>query len=495
MEINFETEKFRYYSRLYCSDVVHEETSEMIVPDTMPDVRSVADSDGMVFMRSKEAQNGRFLISGVTELFVLYEPEGESGLRRLSLQAPFSFSCACPGLTTLGRISAAVRLSGVEVRMINSRKLLLRCELYVSAAAYLPQEIKYIPYSENADRTLELLKSEYELFPVTDVTEKTFGISETSQLPASKPPLGQIIKTRVRFAEEESECIGSRLIVKGSAYVAAVYTSSDSGEIHSTEFRTPFSVMIETDGECDGAEFDSMIMLTGCSVTANESGELAAEIAGVVQTTVCSRKRIVCVSDAYSVNYNADTVIEKVPVEKNGACEKCGETLRLTAEHAKSIKSVIDCRGGISRPREENGSFRAEASVRIICADESGKLTVLSAGKEWKGPAGSYALETGEIYVTQSPEGAEARIPLSYLRPSSEKTELTILTGAELDEEKRRSRDGVPSVTVFRAAEGDSIWSLGKRFGTSPDEIRAANGMESGGEIKPGQLILISKQR
>ena len=95
--------------------------------------------------------------------------------------------------------------------------------------------------------------------------------------------------------------------------------------------------------------------------------------------------------------------------------------------------------------------------MRVLCSDDSGAVFTVNAEKEWRGPAGAYALETGEVYVSQSPEGAEARIPVSYMRPSNERSELIFLTGAEIDEEKTRVRDGMPSITDFRASEKDSI--------------------------------------
>ena len=41
MEISFESESLRYFERLYSASFTHEETTEMIVPDALPDVGGV----------------------------------------------------------------------------------------------------------------------------------------------------------------------------------------------------------------------------------------------------------------------------------------------------------------------------------------------------------------------------------------------------------------------------------------------------------------------
>lgn len=494
MEINFDTEGLKYFNRLCRTEFIHEETTEIIVPDSMPDVSAVADADGVVSMRSKEAQNGRFVISGVAELFVLYVPEDAEGIRRLTLQTPFSASCDCPGLTNTGRISAVVRVCGVDARIINSRKLVVRCEMCLSAETYAQEEIRYIPSSSSED--LEILEREYELQPVTDVTEKTFSLSETVALTSSKPPLGQLLRSRIRLSADESESIGSKLIIKGGADIRTVYSSSDTGEINSADIRLPFSVIMDTDGEGDAAGCESRIMLTGSSVSATESGQINIELAAVVQTAVRRKIRLSCAADAYSLTHQSRAVTETISIDSGRAYEKSSETLRIPLGSGKTIKSVIDSSLYLSRPREENGGYRITASARALCLGENGEVFSVTATQEVrKDIKGLCGAESGEVYASFSPEGTEVRANVTYYSSDVEKSELTILTGAEVNEEQARDTAATPSVTVFRAAEGDSLWMLGKRFGTTRALIKATNGMEDDEEIAPGRVILISKQR
>lgn len=45
--------------------------------------------------------------------------------------------------------------------------------------------------------------------------------------------------------------------------------------------------------------------------------------------------------------------------------------------------------------------------------------------------------------------------------------------------------------TTYRVRSGDTLWSIAKRFGTSPSSLQSANGLR-GSSIKPGQVLRIS---
>ena len=92
MEISFESESLRYYERLYSAAFTHEETTEMIVPDALPDVGGVLMVEGTALLRGKEANTDSLAVTGVCDLCILYLPEEGGELQKLSMEAPFSGS-------------------------------------------------------------------------------------------------------------------------------------------------------------------------------------------------------------------------------------------------------------------------------------------------------------------------------------------------------------------------------------------------------------------
>ena len=84
-----------------------EETAEMIVPDACPDIWQVLDGEARLLLQRKEPQDGKGEFSGLLKTTILYQPEGEQGLRAMEVTLPFS---ASPELTQLTRRSMLLSL-------------------------------------------------------------------------------------------------------------------------------------------------------------------------------------------------------------------------------------------------------------------------------------------------------------------------------------------------------------------------------------------------
>ena len=87
MDIFLNKEKLGYIKNVFSATLPQEETMEMIVPDAMPDIERIVDTDANVFLRSKSTDSGRIMVTGVADVTVLYCPEGEMGVRKWRLRS------------------------------------------------------------------------------------------------------------------------------------------------------------------------------------------------------------------------------------------------------------------------------------------------------------------------------------------------------------------------------------------------------------------------
>jgi hypothetical protein len=503
VEISFEGKSLKYYKRVFDASLSKEETMEIIVPDTMPDAAAVIDSDGLVLLKSKEAAGGRIIITGVSEVCVIYRPEDGSGLRKMNIQLPFNVSGDCPEMTNMGRICASCRLVSVEARIINSRKILVKTDVCVTVTAYVQQLLSYCsgitPYKGGG---LQLLEKKMSLNTVADVTEKTFSIREDFTLPSSKPPMGTVLKSRLRLTLEEAGNLGSKLIIKGSACIMLVYVSSSDGDINCAEFKTPYSAIMELDWDDANMSFNTLVMPTGYSLTENSSGGISLEIGVVAQAAVWRRTELTYITDAYSTEFETELKTEAANIELLSEKSQQNDTLKLMCETPKPIKTIIDASAGFGRLYTENNNVKMAVNSKLLCIAEDG--TVFTAGarseavKEIDQKAFSAiktSAELGELFASPTANGAEIRIPVTYILSSYTNTVMNLAFSALVDEESPRAKADAPSVIVFRAAPSDSLWEVAKRYGTTRDYIKKANGMEEEAEIATGDLILVAKQR
>ena len=69
--------------------LTQEETADTIVPDYCPDIARIIDTEGKVFLHTRELRDGKGEVSGTVRVTVLYTPDGESGIRTLEFAMPF----------------------------------------------------------------------------------------------------------------------------------------------------------------------------------------------------------------------------------------------------------------------------------------------------------------------------------------------------------------------------------------------------------------------
>ena len=129
MDIYLNKEKINYVKNVLNTKLSNEETMEMIVPDALPDILRIVDTDAIVYLRSKATDNGRVSVSGVAAATVLYAPDGESGIRKMELEIPFTTSANDAELTQNTRVTASVSVVSADASMINPRKIVVRVNL------------------------------------------------------------------------------------------------------------------------------------------------------------------------------------------------------------------------------------------------------------------------------------------------------------------------------------------------------------------------------
>lgn len=497
MDISFENESLRYFEALPPAVCTHEETTEVIVPDAMPDVGSILMSDGIALLRGKEAQQDKLLISGVCELHILYMPEEGGSLRRLDLELPFEAACEYPGLTELARTAVSVSLMGAEARLLNSRKLLLRAEVLLSGCGYLPRQLRWNVNCAGGE-ALEVHRESRRICPITEVTEKTFSAGERFALPGGKLPVERILNTRVALQPEESSTVGAKLILRGSLTAELCYLSGD-GQLTSADFRTPYSVILELEEERAGELAETELCFTGLHVDVPEPGSISVEVGAVAQAVLRSPLQISWISDAYSTRWALEGSYETVELDTDVQQSHYEDSLRMELEGLKAVRNVADTALSLSRPRQEGDRYKVTVTARALCSDDSGAVTVLSGKADAACPVSASGrlprVKTGTVYSSAAGGRGELRIPVSFQTPGGKKGRLTLLTQARLDPEQPASEAGMPSVSLLRLEEGDSLWALGKRRAVNQQLLRQVNGLGPEEHPAAGQLLLILRQR
>lgn len=488
MEVNFKGGSLKYEERIGEATFTCEEITELIVPDALPDVSEILTADGQSFLRGKEARKNLLVISGLSEVTVLYCAE-DGGLRKLRLEVPFEGESPCAGLAETDRLSAGVRMVSAEARILNSRKVAVKTETCIHVSAWSPRKRSWAKDAPEAE-ALELKKETCVVFPVTEVTEKTFEVTDTLPLPAGKPPVGEILYSRAGIQQEEASPVGGRLILRGTAFLSVVYLSL-SGETAEADLRMPWSAMLDASNAGEEQSCAVELALTGLSTELSEGG-IMVDLGGVAQAAIYTRTELSYLADAYSVA--CELTAETETAELTVSCDHSEQTdvLTLRLEGRQPPRSLTAIFADCGRPRQEKELCRVPVTVKALCAGEGGKPVLLTGRGEavCRGMTDP-GIRTGELYASVSSGGAEVRVPVIFSGIQEETITLTLLTSATAEDAPQET--GEFTAVLQRARPGDTVWELGKRKRLPCAAIRSVNGLEPDGEPTPGMLLLLAK--
>ena len=490
MDIRFKGASLQYYERTLHTAVSQEDTAETIVPDALPDAAELLMTDGHSLIRGKDVRRSGVSVSGLSELTVLYRGE-DGSLGRLPVDVPFETEISFNVADDAAKIVASVRLVGGEARILNSRKLLLRAEVCVTVSVWTPTVLRWASEAGPEGCRVEVKTERSVLHPVCAVEEKTFTAEETQSLPAGKPRAEALLYTRAALQQEEAEQVGRKLVVRGTAAVSALYRTAGEG-IAAAEFRLPWSAFLELPEGEEKLSWELVTALTGCSGELTADGSFGLTVGGVAQAAIRGEREICAVADAYGTDCLLIPQCETAEMDGEAADETKTETVSFRLEARGKPRSIVFLAADCGRPRQEKEELRLPVSAKALCVMEDGSLGLLTGRGEVLCPgSGVPEIVCGEAYAAVSAGGVELRLPVSFRLTKCLRRRLGFLTGGEVS--AREGSAGGPNAVLLRAAEGDSVWSLGKKKGVSCAAIRSYNQLGEGEEPEPGTLLLLAR--
>ena len=498
MEIGFENKVINVYREL-CRQTKHVQVSaESVVPDTDEDIGRVASVQSSVLLKSKDLTGRGVLISGEASASLLYITEDQQRVSfvRLSKSFTIEYEAADIDSETVAQIHLAVL--NAEARVINPRKVSVTFELSAELSCYKKEELCVdTALPERERRGVHAKYDDRELVFANAACEKTFAINEQFAFPTGKPSPCKLVSHKVELVISDSQLIGTKVIVKGSAEIALCYLSQDVSYPVKTEFSAPFSQIIDVGEE----SMDSCIVtpeLTSCyfDLIDTMSGEKALdmEIHAVMQLVCRCRKRMRYVSDVYSNLMPASCEV------KNCQYTVASDVQRVKLSADERISIVDDCTDvlsafvSIAHLSQEQGKLNAGVNIDVVYRTKSGLLSSARRTISMEGECGAANIRIissrlTDVYLRPDSQFIDGHmsVELSYLVCTN--VELNKVSSVTLDDQAPFDLSRYPTVTMVRAG-GESLWELAKQYHSSVERISAMN--EIDGDIN-GKMLLIAK--
>ena len=508
MEFELDRTQMKGFDALLDVTLRPEETLEMIVPDACPDILRIVETDGKVLLKSKEAMDGRVELMGMFQMSILYLPDGESGMRHLDVNIPFT--CAAEGrdVSSACSVVAEARLCRADTRALNPRKVLVRAEAAVDVTVFSPRtETVCSRVLTGEGESVEQLTETQDIYLTACVQEKPFPFSDEVNLSAGKPAAAELLKSRVILAQGDSKIIGNKLIFKGSANISLLYRGEDD-KIYTMGAELPFSQIMEITGVSEEAECDLALALTGAECTLAPAGEgrvVSVELEVMAQAVIREPRTLELLTDAYSTRKPLAAEWSGCPIDKKLDRGVRSQTVREGWDTPVTLREITDCRMAVGQVTQEREGDRlimnAQVELQVLAVDEEGECASLqhtvTVPCPLELPDGCQCLcrceGVGDVYASPAAGGVEVRFTLDFRYCAVSRRQITFLSGIYPGEASAEAGEQ-PSLVLRMLEEGERLWDVAKAYGTTIMDIISVNEMEDE-SAGVGKLLLIPRKR
>lgn len=472
-----------------------EQTHEIKLPDSMPDIGRVLAAWGQCVLRSKEWNSDSIGMTGGMQIWVMYVPEDGTQPRAIDSWIPFQMRWELPQGTPEGKLRIGCMMRFVDARSVSARKIMVRAGVSAVGEGWINQEKEqYIP--EKVPEEIQLLRSTYPVRLPREVGEKTFVMDEELALPPSAPVPEKIVYYTLNPQNTDRKVMGNKVVFKGNGNLHVLY-ESEEGQLHSWDFDLPFSQFVDLDGSYSAdAQADVLLCPNNLELEVDDEGHFRLKCALVGQYLVDDLQKIEVVEDAYSPKQELELQREMLELPVILECRRenlyAEQTIPAEADIAADVRLLTEY------PRVRRMGERAEmempATFQVLYYGENGMLQ--SATGRWNGQLLLPADENSQISAMPIPGmpqavpgngsiGVSAELPVQMF--TTTRQGIPVVTGLNIGQP--RSLDGNRPALILRRAGEDRLWNIAKVSGSTVDAIRRVNGLEA--EPAPDQMLLI----
>ena len=488
---------------IYC-----EAQGDFTLPDYLPEIRKIIRIDSTVIPSGRFIGNGKAELAGSVAYNVIYS-DAEGKLCATSLSSDYELSV--PIGADCGELSVSVDsiAENTQCRLSGPRKLSLRTAVKSRVHVYTVAPCAQIVDEELYD--LQTLECPVRTMLTKCAQPSELSLCETASIDGYTQDSVRANYSTADIVLREARLCPDGVVCRGEAIVKCNISPVDSGEPFTLSKKIPFeqTLSVDTSGMKGCLTYGRCTYLR-CSVVPNgERCELAIELGAELWSECVGNSEISMMRDAYSTEYDSHATYKTETFSELVGVSMGNYTLdssrKLTQEET-AIISVIDTKGSI-----EIKSV-TEKDKKAVVSGEC-KIEALTASKKSDGEGVEYGnseiifpfkletdLRTPDCHIDYEPHASiamtRARLDADNLCADAEifltlkasrKEQYKLLDSIHLDTEEKRARPAA-IVTVAYVEDGDTLFSLAKRYGVDYGVLAEENGIPESLAATPDEI-------
>lgn len=487
------------------------------IPEAKGDIEKIIAKDGHVIVENVLSEDGRVKIIGTVYFQVLYKCSAEdSDMEIYGAEIPFEDRVNVDEMTKNNPADCMCRLEDLTVSMINSRKLEVRGLLGNSVNVYETGNVNCAVDLENG-QGLECLSKDVAVTETVISKRDVFKIRESIDIPQNKPNIKEILWSSVELRNMETRPLTDKISIRGEVEIFVIYR----GEEEHLPIQYLFSARaISKEIECQDAR-EEMILDAECvlgkgdvTIDRDADGEervILVDYSVDMNIKMYEDKNIKILTDLYSPQLETHPVTEKMHYEnllmKNSAKAKITQRKRVD-DTSNKMMQICHVFGSVDLDDVSvaDGEIRVEGVVKaniLYVSDGDDPMNCMETELPFEyttdsisvaptdsirispciDQLGASLVNSGEIEIK-----AQVNLGITVFSKSSIDV-ITDMTVSPIDYDKKSD---MPGIVGYVVKNGDTIWSIARKYYATTESIRSVNNLESD-NIKEGDRLIIVK--
>lgn len=465
-----------------------EQTQEVKLTESLPDIGKILGAWGQPLIRSKEWRGSGMSVSGGVMVWILYNSE-EGSSESVETWIPFQIHWDFPPTQHDGVMRIGCQLKMIDARSISARKMMVRVVVSAVGEALEPGQVQWYQCTD-VSQDVQLLRSKYPVCLLTEAGEKPVSLEEEL---TPKGNLTKILRCNLQPEIVEKKIMADKVVFRGNAKVT-VLGMDEEGKIQSSEFEFPFSQYAELEKEYDSDPLlDVIPAVTNLEADIKENGTIGLKAGIIGQYAVYDRPVLELIQDAYSLQRPVTPQLQSLVLP--AVLEMKRESFPVETTGGEISGSILDRAMFLGYPTQNRATDRIYMEIpgsfqTLQCSEEG----VLQGGNaQWEKSWETQVANDASILARTVPGGKmqvsgneiHGEIVVDMLTTTM--TDIPMVTALELGETAQPDENR-PSL-ILRRAGNQSLWDIAKECGTTVEMLQQANGLSE--EPEENQLLLI----
>lgn len=477
---------------------------DSIIPDIKPDIINAISTNGTVCIYKKEINEGKIKIDGSIDTYIMYLADDENNnVRGLNVGLDFTQVIDMEKVTSDMNLETNVKLKTIECKVINGRKVGVKAFLETSVKVTTKEDIDII---NNVNlKGIQMLNKSLNINSlIGSGSTKTYA--KDTLIIDNIDNLSEIMKVDVHISNKDIKISYNKILTKADLNVRLLYLTDDN-RINSVESIIPVMGFIDMPDVSEENICDTKYEIKNLVIKPNNVEEhsiyLEAEIE--INCEVYKNEEINLIQDLYSPKTSVTFTQKQVNIMQRMESTQSVCNIRekqVVPEIGSNKIYDVDTNIEITKQTLLNDRIVYEGEVKlnyIYSANNTveTKKTVIpfNFNVDFVGVNQNSNIETNaeitmQDFVITADGSIDVKVDLMFNVSLSKSIQINVID--DIIEDENRSMCTC-SLVVYYVKDGDTLWKIAKRFGSTVEEIARINGIENENKLNVGQQLFIPR--